>query len=323
MKTSNRLLLSTSPLSQSARKLYRTASLSHRQQFLYRRTRRHHTGKEYDSETGLYYYGARYLDSKTGRWISGDPAMGDYVPSAPVNDEAKKRNGSLPGMGGVFNYVNLHVYHYAGNNPVKLVDPNGMWLNNGDGTFTAEKGDTLWGLQQETGRDWKASDYNGDPRKLQIGQTVSFATKNGTNNNKTIDSTREAFNQYFLGDGSPVNIGPNTIAALKSHPDQLSRQERIVNGKTTEPYSGNYGVDMTKGEGTFYIGRTRVDYSATYGSKFAVIDFTGFVQDGFWDVSDFRNKGDGLGPKYEILGGKPYPFISHSWTISVPNPRLK
>jgi hypothetical protein len=42
-----------------------------------------------------------------------------------VNDEAKKRNGNLPGQGGVFNYVNLHVYHYAGNNPVKYVDPDG------------------------------------------------------------------------------------------------------------------------------------------------------------------------------------------------------
>ena len=31
----------------------------------------------------------------------------------------------LPGIGGVFNAVNLDVYHYAGNNPVKLVDPDG------------------------------------------------------------------------------------------------------------------------------------------------------------------------------------------------------
>jgi RHS repeat-associated protein len=83
------------------------------------------TGKELDAETGFYYYGARYLDPRTSRWLSGDPALGEYLPQAPVNDEAKKNNGNLPGQGGVFNLVNLHVYHYAGNNPVKYVDPDG------------------------------------------------------------------------------------------------------------------------------------------------------------------------------------------------------
>jgi hypothetical protein len=58
-------------------------------------------------------------------WLSADPAMGEYIPRAPVDDDARKYNQNLPGMGGVFNYINLHTYHYAGNNPVKLVDPTG------------------------------------------------------------------------------------------------------------------------------------------------------------------------------------------------------
>jgi RHS repeat-associated protein len=87
------------------------------------------TGKRLDEETGLYYYGARYLDPQTSRWLSTDPAMGEYIPQAPVNEEARKRNGNLPGMGGVFNTVNLHVYHYAGNNPVKYIDPDGKMLH--------------------------------------------------------------------------------------------------------------------------------------------------------------------------------------------------
>ena len=83
------------------------------------------TGKELDEETGLYYYGARYLDPKYSRWLSGDPALNDYIPKAPIDDEAKKHNENLPGMGGIYNTINLHVYHYAGNNPVKYVDPDG------------------------------------------------------------------------------------------------------------------------------------------------------------------------------------------------------
>ena len=98
------------------------------------------TGKEMDEETGLYYYGARYLDPKYSRWLSGDPALSDYIPKAPIDDEAKKHNENLPGMGGVFNVVNLHLYHYAGNNPVKYEDPTGMF----DFWKDSKTGFSLW-----------------------------------------------------------------------------------------------------------------------------------------------------------------------------------
>jgi RHS repeat-associated protein len=52
-----------------------------------------YTGREFDAETGLYYYRARYYDSTTGRFLSEDPigfTGGDvntyrYVQNSPVN----------------------------------------------------------------------------------------------------------------------------------------------------------------------------------------------------------------------------------------------
>ena len=46
---------------------------------------------------------------------------GEYLPTGN-----KKKDKNLPGMGGVFNTVNLDVYHYGGNNPIKYLDPNGQ-----------------------------------------------------------------------------------------------------------------------------------------------------------------------------------------------------
>ena len=85
------------------------------------------TAKELDSETGLYYYGARYLDPKYSRWLSTDPALGEYVPAAGKGNASDI--GNLPGMGGIYNSVNGNLYHYAGNNPVKYVDPDGRFLS--------------------------------------------------------------------------------------------------------------------------------------------------------------------------------------------------
>jgi len=73
------------------------------------------TGKELDEETGLYYYGARYLDPKYSRWLSGDPALNDYMA------------GSSVGEGGIYNTVNFNVYHYGSNNPIKYTDPTGRY----------------------------------------------------------------------------------------------------------------------------------------------------------------------------------------------------
>lgn len=59
--------------------------------------------KEFDEETGLYYYGARYYDPRLSLWISIDPQSE--------------------------NYLNLSPYNYCANNPIIYRDEEGEWLN--------------------------------------------------------------------------------------------------------------------------------------------------------------------------------------------------
>lgn len=69
--------------------------------------------KEFDEETGMYYYGARYYEPRISLWMTTDPLEEEYP--------------------------NIITYGFCHNNPVVLVDPdgmgdyynkNGIWLGN-------------------------------------------------------------------------------------------------------------------------------------------------------------------------------------------------
>ena len=128
------------------------------------------------------------IESNNSHWLSTDPALGEYIPQAPVSDEARKHNQNLPGMGGVFNTVNFNLYHYAGNNPVKYTDPTGAF-------DFEEFGESLTKLFSN--RDEKYSQfydlkidrfidseefkyYENNPKELKQGQGVFYRqSKNG------------------------------------------------------------------------------------------------------------------------------------------------
>ena len=50
-------------------------------------------------------------------WLSTDPALGEYV------------SQTSKGEGGIYNSVNLNLYHYANNNSIKYTDPDGNWVH--------------------------------------------------------------------------------------------------------------------------------------------------------------------------------------------------
>lgn len=62
-----------------------------------------YTGREWDNETGLYYYRARYYDPGNGRFLQQDPEPGNTINPITV----------------------INRYTYVGNNPVHFVDPTG------------------------------------------------------------------------------------------------------------------------------------------------------------------------------------------------------
>ena len=74
--------------------------------------------KEFDEETGLYYYGARYYDPRLSLWMSVDP-ISNYDPLNSENFLDGQHNG------GIYNYANLNPYVYCYNRSTVYIDPNG------------------------------------------------------------------------------------------------------------------------------------------------------------------------------------------------------
>ncbi len=57
--------------------------------------------KEFDEETGLYYYGARYYEPRLSLWLSTDPAQEKTL--------------------------HLTTYNFSQNNPINYIDSDGLW----------------------------------------------------------------------------------------------------------------------------------------------------------------------------------------------------
>lgn len=76
------------------------------------------TGREWDPETGLYYYRARYYDARSGRFLSEDP-LGSVGRVLMRTDIAVPDRGSAA-------WSTENRYIYVGANPVRYVDPLGL-----------------------------------------------------------------------------------------------------------------------------------------------------------------------------------------------------
>ena len=214
---------------------------------------------------GFYYYGARYLDEKYNRWLSADPAVGEYMAGASV------------GEGGIYNTVNFSLYHYAGNNLIRYTDPTGMslddWQDNGDGTWTVKsEGAKLWDV-------WGANYYEAtglteeEARNIHVGDT--FGKKNTTHN-----------------DAQTQNIELWDLCAEKSK-DGLARALYTKGGINKDLNNGQLNLTVDLGGAEYGFETPKL---SLFGGKFkASIDGTigAFTGQGSIGIKDFAIGADG------------------------------
>ena len=131
-------------------------------------------GKELDEETGLYYYGARYMDPKISMWLGVDPLVEKY-----------------PSVNG---------YCYTFSDPIGFIDPSGQ---EGEGTGNT----SWWGKNNMTTRAIGALQMVGGAVEAVVGgigglmtaETLAGAALGYAALLNGIDNTQAGFNQMWTG----------------------------------------------------------------------------------------------------------------------------
>jgi RHS repeat-associated protein len=142
------------------------------------------TGREWDAETGLWYYRARYYDANTGRFLSEDPlgfAAGD-----------------------------TNLSRYVGNGPTNYTDPTGLifpWI----GEDVSPK--PLDIIRDERGRRWQVSWIDGKPVYLLLDPDPAPPAPQP----HTIHDNRG--NAYHLLPPLPGGLQPFTVTNAKPNPE--------------------------------------------------------------------------------------------------------
>jgi RHS repeat-associated protein len=146
------------------------------------------TSKELDEETGLYYFGARYLDGRAGQWLSPDPAFNDHV---GVVEESR----------GIYTPANLALFSYTVNNPLVMKDPDGRDWFKVDGKYTFYPGKTF--------RGQKGSEYLVE--FVKTGVTENGAVVGTLTLYRQLDVIAEDKSTFSGGNGRPADDGTYNI----------------------------------------------------------------------------------------------------------------
>jgi RHS repeat-associated protein len=212
-------------------------------------------GKQFDEETGLYYYGARYMNPITSLWYGVDPL-------------AEK-------------YVNIGSYIYCHSSPIMLIDPTGegdYYAKNGSYLGTDKKKDNFIYIQYSSGKT--KFEINGkyqNFQKLDVTRNTFLAFASAINNessgNKQESMALANVVMNFINDG-----GSKTLKTLD---DVVLYRNSFMRGSNQKAVNEFKGLPVNSKNRTLAIA--------------AVINALGYNQGltGFSDYSGGANTWDG------------------------------
>ena len=223
----------------------------------------HYNAKEVDPETGYHYYGARYYNSNLSVWLSVDP-LADKYPS-------------------------LSAFAMVANNPVMLIDPNGMEidpaiLDKSNPNYNSEDARAFWEFARSKEGISFLKDYASE------GQTIAAVTYHaqGKYDRENID----------LKIQSRVDMDNTTEGTTKYTPPGENSSRHLL---TISLNSNSTSYLDTKNNGSIFSkAATIVHESYIHVDRYAI----DILQDGIQDHSNI--------PELYKKGNRPESY--HHWT---------
>ena len=190
------------------------------------------SGKERDAGTGLSYFGARYYDSGLSIWLSADPLMSKYPSLSP--------------------------YTYCANNPVRYFDPDGRWIpgldDNGNVTYTAEKGDNLYTFQKQFGVGGR--------------EALNIFKQSGLSTNDNVSF--EAGEAVIGGSIVQEHTGNDVLKGQWYNLTNTQKASQIMFGMLYSKHhnqtadNGTYSMNINDFIDGFYVGSSGLDFNDVY-----------------------------------------------------------
>ena len=168
-------------------------------------------GKQFDEETGLYYYGARYMNPMASIWYGVDPL-------------AEK-------------YINIGSYIYCHSSPIMLIDPTGegdYYAKNGSYLGTDKKKDNFIYIQYSSGKT--KFEINGkyqNFQKLDVTRNTFLAFASAINNessgNKQESMALANVVMNFINDGGSKTLKTLDDVVLYRNSFMRGSNQKAVN----------------------------------------------------------------------------------------------